>query len=91
MKYLLLTVIFLLSATTQAGDILINESGVTCDIPEGRNTAPYNKFYNKKGMNLKKWCTFPHLKGARPNCTENGLSLGGLPEQIIVPCDESEK
>ena len=40
-------------------DVLVRD-GATCDVPDGFNTATYDKDYNLKGMG--EFCVFPHQK-----------------------------
>ena len=58
-QVLIVVVITVFSAFGALGqDILINEEGVTCNIPDGFNNAPYSTDYNLKGM--EEFCDFPH-------------------------------
>ena len=88
MKKLMLAPIFLACAV-QASDTLISH-GVTCDIPEGYNSGPYDPVWNPKGM--EPFCVFPSkafadaLTEQLENCANPTFVPPDLPEcqQLVV-------
>ncbi len=62
MKILLALSMALFLATPAGAAKLLLDNGIILDIPPKGNTAPYNRFYNKNGMDLLgQW---PGLAGA---------------------------